>query len=577
MQIRGSTRGFIERLCSMSGCSPREGDSEEQHKARLITGSTGVAVAVLVFMAVLAFVQHTPVLGCVDGGVALLLWLNVLFLRKTGRAHAASHIGLSILGIFLLLLFISGGRGGTGHLWCYGFPPVAFFLLGSRRGVLAVSLLLAGLLVLIAAGSGASVPASGSRDFAVGFILSLGVASVFSFMGVRIRERTERDLARQRDTARSVAEDLRQAEQAFRQSEARFRETAELLPSIVCEVGLDRRFRYVNQLWYETMGFTPEDVGGGMTLLDMLPPEEHTKAEARFAQMLEGKQLDVTEYRACRKDGSPVDLLVRTAPMTRDGQLIGVRASATNVTELNRLRYRVEEVRKLEAIGTLAGGIAHEFNNSLMAITGSAELLQKRLPGDERAAVCLDRISRASGHMAELTRQLLAYARGGGMQVEFLNAGTLLARTLTLLQHSIPPRVRVETAIGTDGLRISVDRMQLQMALSAVLVNAVEAIEGEGCIRVTLNRVVYDSRQAAAQDLPRQGVYVRLRVADSGRGMDAETLGRIFEPFHTTKFQGRGLGMATVYSIVKNHGGAVEVASKPGIGSSVTVCLPAVE
>jgi signal transduction histidine kinase len=260
----------------------------------------------------------------------------------------------------------------------------------------------------------------------------------------------------------------------------------------------------------------------------------------------------------------------------KDGKAVRFVGTQQDITERQRLEAQLQQARKLEAIATLAGGIAHEFNNTLVGITGNIELLQMELPDDENISEYAERMKASALHMAHLTDQLLAYARGGKYQPKNISLSGFVEETLPLIKQTVDPSIRIETDLPHDILDIEVDLTQMQMALSALLINSAEAIEDKGRIRITTRNEEIDEEFVKTSPGLKPGPYVCLTVEDDGKGMDEEIRSRIFDPFFTTKFQGRGLGMAAVHGIVTNHDGWTSVDSEPGKGTLVRIYLPAI-
>lgn len=228
--------------------------------------------------------------------------------------------------------------------------------------------------------------------------------------------------------------------------------------------------------------------------------------------------------------------------------------------------------RKLDAVATLAAGIAHQFNNALHGLTGNLELLQMDLSSNERIDRYIDPMMASIQRMSLLTNQLLAYAQGGKYQPRIMSLRSFLTETIPLLNHHIEGHIRITTEFHADSCRIEADSTQMWMVLSNIVNNAAEAMGGKGYIRITLREEAME-----AHPYPNGlGRYVCLSVEDNGKGMDAETKNRIFDPFFTTKGPGRGLGMAAVWGIVKNHKGWITVESESGRGTDIRVYLPAV-
>jgi len=262
-------------------------------------------------------------------------------------------------------------------------------------------------------------------------------------------------------------------------------------------------------------------------------------------------------------------LYIRIAPFSK-----GAIITALNVTKQKQLQTQLQQAKKMDAISTLAGGIAHQFNNILSGITGNTELLQMEYEGDNKIKEFGERLFGLTTRMTNLTSQLLAYARGGKYQERQLSVRELVKETLPLIEHSMNQSIKVVMNLEKDIPIIKADATQLQMVFSAVMSNASEAIEKSGSIRVAVQKKDVDVKYAMQHPGLKVGQYVRLTVEDDGKGLDSESKERIFEPFYSTKLQGRGLGMAASYGVIINHGGWIEIDSEPGKGAVVSIYLP---
>jgi two-component system, cell cycle sensor histidine kinase and response regulator CckA len=297
----------------------------------------------------------------------------------------------------------------------------------------------------------------------------------------------------------------------------------------------------------------------------------------RFTQEIE-KKGGVHEFftRLRRSDGLEMECTMTvTARRNSQGSIVAYQGIIRDITESRRLQMQLHESRKMEAIATLAGGIAHQFNNALTPIIGNIDLLQMDHAQDAEMVNTLKQMKESARRMAHLTRQLLAYAREAKYHAQVMPLAEVVLDTIDLVQHTLNPDVRLETELPPDLPHVEVDPSQMQMVLSGLIANSNEATEGPGRIRISIANAVLDPNFLARHGLE-PGPYVCLSVEDTGKGMDEATRKRIFDPFFTTHFLGRGLGMAAVYGIIKNHGGAIEVDSELGKGTIVRVYLPAV-
>ncbi len=293
-----------------------------------------------------------------------------------------------------------------------------------------------------------------------------------------------------------------------------------------------------------------------------------------------------TETRWLRKGGAMVDVLLSTAPLIAGDPSAGVTFTASDVSERKRaeaerlgLEARMQQTQKLESLGVLAGGIAHDFNNILMAILGHADLADTRLSPVSPARESLQEIERAARRAADLCRQMLAYSGKGRFVIRHLDMSEVITEMEDMLQVSITKKATLRLRLGEGMPSVEADVAQLRQVVMNLVINASEAIgEAGGVISVTTSTMRCDRAYLAGtfvdEQLP-EGPYVCLEVGDDGVGMDELTRQRIFEPFYTTKFTGRGLGLSAVLGIVRGHKGAIKVYSEPGKGTTIKVLFPA--
>ncbi len=277
---------------------------------------------------------------------------------------------------------------------------------------------------------------------------------------------------------------------------------------------------------------------------------------------------DVTYYPYKAKDETVTHVVVVTRNITHRKKTDEAK---------RKLELELQQARKIEALSTLSGGIAHEFNNALMVVAGNIELLQMTDSGNRAVAKFAKATNESIYRMSNLTQQLLAYAREGDVRPKEVDLSGIVKSVLPALKQRLAPNIQIETELMGHLPNINADSDQLQMILSAVIDNAMEAIEQGGRIRIVTSyeEILKDFTGDHPGLTP--GSYVCLTIEDDGKGMDLETKNRIFDPFFTTKFQGRGLGMSAVYGIIKNHRGFIYVDSDPGKGTIVRILLPTAE
>jgi two-component system cell cycle sensor histidine kinase/response regulator CckA len=372
----------------------------------------------------------------------------------------------------------------------------------------------------------------------------------------------------------ALAIERKRSEAALRDSEARLRVLVEQLPAILWTVDSQLRFTSALGAGLTRVGVKPEDVIGKTmedffetSDLGFLPIAEHRRAVTGEPG---------TFHMEWRGGSYACHVEALRAP---NGQTYGAICMALDVSDRKKLEAQLRQAQKMEAVGRLAGGIAHDFNNLLMVIQGYAELLIDRSkPGDafRRNA---EQIQEASQRAASLTRQLLAFSRKQMLAPTVLSIQGVVADMEKILRRLIGEDIELVSVNAPDLWRIKADRSQIEQVILNLAVNARDAMPRGGKLTIETENVEFDNSQARLPVILTPGRYVMLAVTDNGCGMDTETQAHIFEPFFTTKEKGKGtgLGLATVYGIVKQSGGYIWVYSEPGQGTTFKVYLPRVE
>jgi PAS domain S-box-containing protein len=368
----------------------------------------------------------------------------------------------------------------------------------------------------------------------------------------------------------------RHTEAALRDSELRYRELVENARDLIATCDLDGRIVSVNQAGLELIGYTRPEVVG-RHFLELIAPESHEHAAAVFASLKFGFAPNRTEIALLANDGHQVTLEVAGWLQRRDGVPIAVQAIGHDVTERRRLEEELRQAQKMEAVGKLAGGVAHDFNNLLTAIIGFAATAEAELTPDMPMHGWMVQIRRSGEQAAALTGQLLAFSRKQMLLPVDLDLNHVVDDIQKMLRRLIGEDIELVVQLAPNLRPVRADLSQVQQVIVNLAVNGRDAMPRGGRLTIRTDNVVIEPRTSPVVQGPAAGDYAALVVQDTGEGVDPAILRHIFEPFFTTKPVGRGtgLGLATVYGVVKQSRGDVQVLSTPGRGTTFTVLLPA--
>ena len=367
------------------------------------------------------------------------------------------------------------------------------------------------------------------------------------------------------------------AEGKVRESEERFRRVFEEGPLGLGLVGKNYRFEKVNYAFCQMVGYSEAELLE-RSFLDITHPDD-VRADVELTERLFRREIPFFQLpkRYVKKNGEVIWINL-TASLIHDqeGEPLYGLAMIEDITELKRSQEEALARQKLESLGVLAGGIAHDFNNLLGGILSQTESIEEGLPEGSPQMEELHQIQEAAIRGSEIVRELMIYSGQDKADLAPVDVALLAEEMLELLKVSVSKHAVLKTDLPKDLPAVRGNASQLRQLVMNLVINASEAIgETDGAIRVTLSRV------APGQDLATKDAansdpsdYLRLEVSDTGRGMTEETQARIFDPFFTTKFAGRGLGLAVVQSIVSSHGGAINVISAPGQGTTFQIDLP---
>jgi len=370
----------------------------------------------------------------------------------------------------------------------------------------------------------------------------------------------------------SIAVENASLVEKLRESERKYRTVVENATEWIWTLDREGRFTFINQAAEKASGYRSKE-WLGKPFSPLIHPEDLARVVEGFRKTLAGEAQN-SEVRVVSADGRTLFLDVNTVPILEGQEIVGIQGLCRDVTEQKRLVEQLQHAQKMEAVGNLAGGIAHDFNNILGGILGYTSLILSELPAGDPLRKDMETIAESVHRAANLTAQLLAFASGGLLQRAPVNLNHTVEEVLKLLSRTVDKRIRVETRLEERLQAVQGDPTQLQQVLLNLCLNARDAMTAGGTL--TLGT----ANTSLAAEGGSQQPFVLVTVQDTGSGIDAEARSHIFEPFFTTKREAKGpkhsgLGLSTVYGLVRGHDGRIEFDSEPGRGTTFRLYLPA--
>jgi PAS domain S-box-containing protein len=367
-------------------------------------------------------------------------------------------------------------------------------------------------------------------------------------------------------------------EQKLASSEERFRDLTNILPQIVFETDREANCTFINDQGSAITGSTQNDFPNSFKILDLVVPEERDRWAAKIAKILAGATYGPEEFIAQRQDGSTFPISTNMVAIKRNNEITGLRGVALDITERKHLEERLLESQRIETMGTLASGIAHDINNVLATIGELGSLLYGDMEANDPKRADVEAILTMTQRGGAFLRNLLGFARpGSGIKKKF-SLNQMVDQAAQLLRYSLSKKISIITDLAVDLHLVEGDQNQLFQVLMNLCINAGDALENGGTITITTRNKMPSENglDSGSAQYPPQ---VELIVQDNGMGMDAETQRKAFEPFYTTKDsnRGTGLGLFMVRAVVLNHGGQIYIESEKGMGTRVLMALPAVD
>jgi two-component system, cell cycle sensor histidine kinase and response regulator CckA len=473
---------------------------ETMRKVMLLNVISILGVIFMALLGIVAYVQGNLPLGYFDHFTALILILNVLYLRKSENYIFACSFGIAITGMLYFYLLVTGGVNNTAHVWYYTFPLISSFLLGSKRGAVATILFLIFAIIFFALDVDSLYLTKYSKDFIIRFVPSFFLVFIFSYAFEFFREKAEGNLTTK---------------------------NAELNETIKEITEIDIRLR---------------------------------KAQGNLEKRVKERTSELSK--------ANIDLKNE----------IKIRERAES--ERHRLEMELAHSERMEAIGTLAGGVAHDLNNILSGIVSYPDLILMDLPEESPIRKPVLTMQKSGKKAAAIVEDLLTLARRGVIATEVTNLNQVITNYLDSPEFEklkeFHPNAKIENNLEVGLLNIFGSPIHLSKTVMNLVNNAAEAMVESGSVFIT-TECKYIDKPIKGYDTIREGDYVVLTVSDTGEGISANDLDRIFEPFFTKKKMGRsgtGLGMAVVWGTVKDHNGYIDIKSSEGKGTTFTLYFP---
>ena len=374
-------------------------------------------------------------------------------------------------------------------------------------------------------------------------------------------------------SARDVTE-ARDAATRLRQSEYRYRSLVENHPEAVFSLDPLGRFTSANAACGVLVGYDSKKVIG-KTFDHLVAREKLDTALSQFRHVMSGKA-STFQITLRHSSGRNVEVSITKIPVIVDGAVTEVFGIARDMTTQRELETQLRQAQKMEAVGQLAAGVAHDFNNVISVIQGCGEFLRNNVETGERIRSDVETICDAAARAATMTQHLLTFSRKQVLQPTMLDLNGCVEDVRALIQRTLPDNIKVAMELAPDLGFVLADPGQLEQAIVNIMMNARDAMPAGGELRISTTNVCLGEAGSPFVPQAAPGEYARLAISDTGCGMDEATLSRVFEPFFTTKPKGKGtgLGLATAYGTIRQSSGQIAVSSRPGCGTSFDIYLP---
>ena len=571
-------------------------DRKTSRKIFLMFTIGGIGVFVLCLMSLIAWFRHEYLLAALDCSVALVLIALICYLRRSCNHVFCCYASVVLMSLLFLYFFMSGAGAGNTLLWLYTYPLFVLFLLGSRHGARAILLFSVSCFGFLCINLFFSDSPRYQPDFAVRFVPSFLTVSLLAFMFEKSGEQArkflmdaqavlEEKVAERTGELQREINDRKAKEERLAISEQRYRTLFDSNGDAVSIVGVDWRFLEVNHEFCSRLGWSHAELMQ-MTAVDVCNPSSRESVAGYLADLFEKRKESVVleaEYLSRTGESLPVELRAKVILFDNKNAVLTIGRDIRDRKQMEEAKKKLEEQlhrsQKMEAIGLMAGGVAHDLNNILSGVIAYPDILLHQLPQNHPMNKSLTIIKESGTRAAAVVADLLTVARGVAHQRETANLNVLIDEYLSSPEQQMLalkyPQIQCVTGLTPDLQYIECSVIHIKKSLMNLVINAIEAIQGVGVVTVSTWNKDVDVELARTLHLV-PGQFVVMAVRDTGTGINEIDRQQIFEPFYTKKKMGRsgtGLGLTVVWNTMQDHKGTVTIESD-GNGSVFTLYFP---
>ncbi len=577
-------------------------------RERILSGMylAGAVFGLIIVYPSVSFLIHQRyfLLAAID--ILALVWcIAGLLMRNTLRFKLRAVAALMLLYIIGILILVRLGPISGGFFWLFTFAVSAAVLMGLQSAFVALALNMVSLLAIYAGILSDAVPWAGTLQgnhivwliiclnfMLMNVLLATSVGLLLQGLDHSAQEerkssvelmRQQKELIKVNQQIMDETEERKLAEQELLHQKAYIEQIIENSPVAISVMDPDGAITRINREFTRLFGYVFDEIAG-RNISSLLAPSGFEAEAHHLRSLIAAGESIQAETTRLSKSGETIDVAIAGSPIFIDDKLIAIQAVYSDITdrrqaeiEKAKLEAQLLQSQKMEAIGILAGGIAHDFNNILGAIIGFSQMALMDAENGISKPRDLKQILKSAERAKQLVKQILTFSRRITPELSSQQLNQVIRQTVTLLERTLPKMVSIQTNLSPDLSPIHADPIQIEQVLMNLGTNAADAMPDGGILSIRTENVLIETDISDAFIEMPPGSYVLLTAADTGFGMDNNTIKHIFDPFFTTKGVGKGtgLGLATVFGIVKSHSGHVLCQSKPGKGTSFKIFFPA--